>query len=291
MSGVMLLGRQLRRVPLDFDAPIGETWAPLLERPAHHKTLGCPVCGPAAAAAGRGHYGGSKESPHGDGVTPEMRQLELTWYGNFIGPQWTEEIRDLHDAVVWSNKLGQAEVNALIEKGRFDPVIDCPRGCKKPKDDEWEGGAWRTDCPECGGKGWTRKQLKPGDLVPAQVNSYRGHDAINMSICCRTRAKLLGFEVLCSECDGHGDIATPELRKEIDEWEPPNPPEGPGYQLWQNVTEGGPVSPVFETKEALADWLATNYQILDRSYSSSEWMKVLDNEVLGTGIETGEMVE
>jgi len=35
-----------------------------------------------------------------------------------------------------------------------------------------------------------------------------------------------------------------------------NPPSGTGWQLWETTTEGSPMSPVFETPEELAHWLA-----------------------------------
>ncbi len=34
------------------------------------------------------------------------------------------------------------------------------------------------------------------------------------------------------------------------------PPEGEGWQLWETVSEGSPVSPVFESAEQLADWMS-----------------------------------
>lgn len=33
------------------------------------------------------------------------------------------------------------------------------------------------------------------------------------------------------------------------------PPEGEGYQIWENVSEGSPISEVFETKEAVIEYL------------------------------------
>ena len=32
-------------------------------------------------------------------------------------------------------------------------------------------------------------------------------------------------------------------------------PEGEGWQMWENVTEGSPMSPVFKKPEELAEWL------------------------------------
>jgi hypothetical protein len=35
------------------------------------------------------------------------------------------------------------------------------------------------------------------------------------------------------------------------------PPPGDGYQLWETVTEGSPISPVFATPDELAEWMAS----------------------------------
>lgn len=37
-----------------------------------------------------------------------------------------------------------------------------------------------------------------------------------------------------------------------------DPPEGEGWQLWETVSEGSPVSPVFPTAEELATWMTEN---------------------------------
>lgn len=59
--------------------------------------------------------------------------------------------------------------------------------------------------------------------------------------------------------------AMESFRKDPKDWEdrPPNPEEympefgerATAYQVYENVTEGTPISPVLETKEALIDWL------------------------------------
>ena len=37
------------------------------------------------------------------------------------------------------------------------------------------------------------------------------------------------------------------------------PREGPGYQLWETVSEGSPMSPVFDSEEKLARWMSKNH--------------------------------
>lgn len=63
---------------------------------------------------------------------------------------------------------------------------------------------------------------------------------------------------VCPECAGHGSVeAYPHQRAEAEAWERTGPPAGQGWQLWETVSEGSPVSPVFATAEELAHWLTT----------------------------------
>ena len=53
----------------------------------------------------------------------------------------------------------------------------------------------------------------------------------------------------CQTCDGHRRLATPEQRAILEV------PVGEGWQVWETVSEGAPITPVFPTAEALIDWL------------------------------------
>lgn len=45
-------------------------------------------------------------------------------------------------------------------------------------------------------------------------------------------------------------------------WDAPfvalDPPTGEGWQLWETVSEGSPISPVFRDREGLIDWIASS---------------------------------
>lgn len=59
------------------------------------------------------------------------------------------------------------------------------------------------------------------------------------------------------------------------------PPIGTGYQLWETTTEGSPISPVFDTLDALCEWCEKNATILgDFKLSKEEWMDTLSEEVI-----------
>jgi hypothetical protein len=86
-----------------------------------------------------------------------------------------------------------------------------------------------------------------------------GHDSINRWICCETRAKRLGVYGKCELCNGLGHYWCDEKYEALMEsWESIEPPDGEGFQMWETVSEGSPISPVFATPEELARWLADN---------------------------------
>ena len=57
-------------------------------------------------------------------------------------------------------------------------------------------------------------------------------------------------------CEGNGD--DPQKRASAEAWRPTEPPKGEGFQLWETLSEGSPVSPVFKTADELATWCADN---------------------------------
>lgn len=57
------------------------------------------------------------------------------------------------------------------------------------------------------------------------------------------------------------------------------PPEGPGWQMWENTSEfGSPISPVFKTPEDLARWLADSgtsaFAFMTATYE--EWLAMIE---------------
>lgn len=76
--------------------------------------------------------------------------------------------------------------------------------------------------------------------------------------------KIQEGESICTACDRINNNCSenapycvwhnPELKeqwfKEV--------PKGRGYQLWENTTEGSPISPVFETLDSLCEWCENN---------------------------------
>jgi hypothetical protein len=138
----------------------------------------------------------------------------------------------------WIHHISQDDVDALVEAGR---LYDFTR-------------TWTRE------NGW---QPKDPPVVPtaAEVNEWSisgfGHDAINASVVVCARCEREGIEPICQTCDGHATVEKYEgQRAEAEAWEPTDPPEGEGWQLWETVSEGSPVSPVFATADELAVWMS-----------------------------------
>jgi hypothetical protein len=68
-------------------------------------------------------------------------------------------------------------------------------------------------------------------------------DAIPCPLCKGSGKSLMGKQ--CCLCYGEG---TTRPHIEV--------PEGEGWQMWEDCTEGSPISPVFKTSRELARWLA-----------------------------------
>lgn len=54
------------------------------------------------------------------------------------------------------------------------------------------------------------------------------------------------------------------------------PPTGEGYQMWEDVSEGSPISPVFETKHELAKWLSESPENMTTG-NYDQWMATIES--------------
>lgn len=64
---------------------------------------------------------------------------------------------------------------------------------------------------------------------------------------------------VCTHCRGEGVLEQYEGQfAERDAWDQTEPPEGDGYQLWESVSEGSPISPVFPDREGLIGYLMSD---------------------------------
>ena len=90
---------------------------------------------------------------------------------------------------------------------------------------------------------WPMGRVWPGHMVSICAKEVRlcvGSGATDEEVCeaCRHFGRLVGL----SEMSGCPNVRVP-------------PPEGDGWQLWEVVTEGSPISPVFATHGELVQWM------------------------------------
>lgn len=230
------MGREIKRVPVDFDWPIAKIWKGFIN--PHPGPKNCSECG-------------------GEGLNAATREIsELFYDHDGFGSRWTYAYgvdpngnaaerppwAILGDCRRWCDSITQDEVDALVAHGRLMNFTH----------------AWTA------GTGWKRRD----DLyVPtaSEVNAWNGrgglggHDSINRWILVKARARRLGVYGNCRACHGRGHEKMPrKMKKKYLGWKEFGPPRGDGWQVWETVSEGSPISPVFATANELVGWLVSN---------------------------------
>jgi hypothetical protein len=265
------MGREVYRVPLDFDWPMKETWKGFLN-PHYEHLSNCAAC-------------------DGTGYNKVGLFLSHSWYhhmaedmfGAFFGDNilsvwpreqyeragWSVSVCDNIEMAQrfgfttlthWADKLAQEEIDAMIAEGRLRDFTH----------------TWTRD------DGWQPKENvqtpTPDEL--ALWGAQRACDGLDHGTCVRARAKRFGVDDLkCKECDGAGEHwANEDAEAASEEWERTNPPEGDGWQMWETTSEGSPMSPVFATPEELATWLAdtggSTFGSMTADYAT--WLKMIN---------------
>lgn len=250
------MGREVKRVPLDFDAPLDRGWAGY-DMPDDLDALQCPDCetgySPRGAHLHAMWYGNVPFRPEDNGSTPltpdtsavrRFAERNVTsapgFYGRGERAIHMEAIRLCHFwNGSWSHHLNADDVAALVSAGRlmylthtFDQV-----------------NRWQPKDP-------------PVMPTPQEVNEWSisgrfGHDPTNVYVVVRARCAREGVPVECETCGGSGQAWRDDAHKAAHEaWEATEPPEGEGWQLWQTVSDG-PISPVFPTADGLIEWMTT----------------------------------
>lgn len=188
-------------------------------------------------------YQGTKCKPcDGSGYGPEAKQVSDDWYS---GRRWRD-------------KLVQYEVDVLVAEGRLREFTH-----------KWDG------------KAWIATGYKPtAEEVNAWSRNGPGHDSINRHICVAARCKRLGYTLFCSLCNGSGKLwCDPKYKKRHDEWKEIEPPVGEGFQLWENTSEGSPISPVFATLDELCAWCEKNATTFaDQCATTAQWKEMLEKD-------------
>lgn len=117
-------------------------------------------------------------------------------------------------------------------------------------------------------------QLTTGLAGRGPMMSLIGHDCIDHVRACTKIKKAAGLKKswgMCEYCAGSG--VDPTFYKAYSRWRPRKPPKGRGYQLWETVSEGSPISPVFKTADELARWCVNGRH---GTATYDEWLRFIN---------------
>jgi len=270
------MGRELRRVPLDFQWPLNEPWEGFLN-PLYTATK-CIACDGSGSSPQAKHlhdlwYGYVPFKPEDRGSVPfkptdpavyafARRNVERSpgFYGNGEEAVLREATRlcDFWNSS-WSHHLNADDVAALVAADR---LYDFTSEWTKEK-------RWQKKVPAV--------IPTPQEVNAWSISDFPGHDAINAFVCINAECERLGQPNECAECGGAGEHwPSAEAKQAYEDWKPTDPPTGDGYQIWETVSEGSPISPVFSTPEDLARHMATTRWGGDRGTSYETWLKFIN---------------
>lgn len=220
------MGREIRRVPKDFDFPLNKTWSGYL----HPDTLHGEHCSPC---------GGNGRTPAslwvqaiGLMIEDIAQDLSAQEHGKKAHPYLTEHMP--HEPRT-TGKISEDKTHWVQEPAVMRPTPDFQEFVQGLLSEE------------------EKKVHERRATGPFSSYSYQ----VGLAL---VRAAGLDIDTwgICPACEGHGTTESyPGQRADYDAWEATEPPTGEGWQLWQTVSEGGPISPVFETPEELARWMAS----------------------------------
>jgi hypothetical protein len=214
------MGREVKRVPLNFDWPLNKVWQGYLTPERLHGES-CPHCHGGETWASRWLY---MLCYRVSMLASDVRDQEA---GRPMHP-WLAQ--DPHPPIVWHPRA----------EGEARPFVSDAYDVMRP-------GADIVDLLAALAK-----------VEPAQVGGIFGGNVEYDLYKAILDASGLENWGACKQCEGHGETELyPGQRAEREAWEPEEPPTGEGWQLWETVSEGSPISPVFPDAEGLAQWLTT----------------------------------
>lgn len=297
------MGREIKRVALDFEWPIDKVWKGYINPHYDVYSEKCSECDYGCSkeyiAQQNKWYGYTSFKPEENGSKPwsptdpriveiigrkvdrdldswrnyAVEHARLTAYDGEIDRDFIVYVEAVRMCAIynkaWQYHLNQEDVQILVDAGRLMDFTRRPVNEEQHKKLEETGGHWMKEY-----NGYTPS--------PDEVNLWAmqgiGHCSTNAYTIIKTYLDREGLPSQCSNCDD-GLIWDKEGKKLYDEWEDYDPPEGPGYQLWTTTNEGAPMTPVFKTPEELARY-CVDHGVSSFGYQTEKydtWLKWAKN--------------
>lgn len=266
------MGYRIRRVALDFAWPLEEVWKGYLN-PHSDKAKTCPTCqgfcaDPATVALYRKLLS--------EGVCLDQQEVDLLvrkgfFYG--VSPALDRQRQEDRKA---------ASVRYFLAK-KYERLAQHAGSRSKREAFLAKARDYRS---------WESRQPSrhlDAVKIPARVGSDAAWAVA------KRRAKRLGIYSHCRDCLGSGFAwESREAKKLFKKWREFEPPAGPGWQLWETVSEGSPVSPVFPTRDEFEIWLRNvlGYSTRAvRAFIEREWAPSFAGHVDESGVQLEDGVE
>ena len=203
------MGRELKRVALDFDWPLNKVWRGFLN-PFYRK---CPDC-----------KNGNTQSYAA--LERLVRILMIAGEDSVIRPKdYVPNGRQ--QTMPWGSHERNFPHPYLLEAGIDEPG--------------------------------TELHELTGGLAGRPPRVPFGHDSSDSWSACKAIIKAAGLDPevwgICPTCKGNAE--DPATKEQSDAWKEEEPPAGEGWQLWETVSEGSPISPVFPTRETFVEYLVS----------------------------------
>ena len=269
------MGRELKRVPLDFNWPQNKPYEGFVN--PYYTAIECKHCG-------------------GSGYSAYANQLRDLWYGRAaFRPEDRGSVAFRHyDAPV--RAFAERNVKNAPEHYRYGEYTIVREAVRLAKifNNRWQHHLNDADVATLVAEGrlmdfthtWTNEngwQEKFPPYVPSakEVNDWSvsgvRHGGISQTILISAECARFNMPLNCSRCAGEGHIwPSDEAKIAYEIWEPTEPPTGEGYQIWETVSEGSPISPVFATALELAEHMTWTSWGCDTGTSVETWLKFIE---------------
>jgi hypothetical protein len=264
------MGRELRRVPLDFAWPINKLWVGFVN--PHYRP--CPenekTCFDGNTAAGKwldalSHFIAllgeeAAVAPHAEELQRRGRLYPHPYVQQFAQAPRHELPRDV--------TLAGRDIQDVAERRAFfDHMHRNHHYRLLPLTPELQGLV----------EGLAGKKCE-GSFGSAGI----GYDLYNRL---KSFAGITDEQWgICPVCGGEG--LDPAVKQQYEAWRPYGPPKGPGFQLWTTTNEGAPYSPVFDTLDALCQYLEPNVSVFGSDKTTAaNWKKMLEADFVHHTIE------
>jgi hypothetical protein len=244
------MSREVKRVALDFQWPLDKRWSGYL-MPDELRLPQCADCG------GRGYSGG--------GLWLDALMYRLTMLARHV-------------------VNGEDALHPWLAEDPYPPTREITRPVTPEEQEGVRAEIERCEAEGRGARSYLYQLVKDGAEVPVGAEIVQpSADLVHLVAALSGQAPeriaqggsstshLMAKAIVeaagldpdtwgsCPTCEGEGTVGTPEQYAAAEAWERTEPPAGPGWQFWESVSEGAPISPVFPDREGLVDWLSTEY--------------------------------